>query len=150
MKNFAKIALALGGISAVCAGFAIGTMTSTNKGAEPAKATDSYTCHSKIYLKLNATDWGSATAYYTAHIWGGATGTTWPGIDLGSGSGTDVLSADLPSTYDGYTRIIIARFKEAEHSTEWNRWQWFNSNSFTANSYNYFTNSNAWDSCDSD
>jgi LPXTG-motif cell wall-anchored protein len=151
MKKVTKLLLALGGISAVGAGFAGGMINNSVKAAEPVKAdTSSYTCHSKIYLKLNASYWGQATAYYTAHIWGGANGTTWPGIDLGSGSGTDLLSADLPSTYAGYTHIIIARFKEAAHTTEWNRWAWFNSNSFTANSYNYFTNANAWDSCDSD
>ena len=39
MKNLKKIALALGGLSAICAGFAVGTVASTQKAAKPTLAT---------------------------------------------------------------------------------------------------------------
>ena len=99
-----------------------------------------------IGLRLSGSFWGSADAYYTAHVWGGTAGTTWPGVAFDgnakvSGSGK-IIYADV-SAYTGFTNIIIARWKEAGHSTEWNRWTL---NSFSANSYNFFDN-NEWSSC---
>jgi LPXTG-motif cell wall-anchored protein len=75
MKNLGKIALALGGLSAICAGFAVGTIASTQKAAEPTLAAT--TDHARIYVYLgnNWTDWSSSDFYI--HYWGGTTGSTW-------------------------------------------------------------------------
>lgn len=98
-----------------------------------------------IGLKLSGSYWGQAGAYYTAHVWGGSKGTTWPGVNFDnnaqvSGDGK-IVYADV-SAYTGFTNIIIARWNNSSHSTEWNRWE----GSFSANADNFFTN-NGWTSC---
>jgi uncharacterized repeat protein (TIGR02543 family) len=107
------------------------------------------TSYSKIYLKLNASYWGANTYYYTAHIWGGTGDTSWPGLDLGSGTGTDELSVAIPSGNAGYKHIIICGWNESTHKTEKVRWNYFDSNAMSeGEQYNYFTNDGA-SSCSS-
>lgn len=148
MKTLKKVFLAIGGLALFGSAFSIGFVVKQAQQAAETKAETSK--HEKIKLQLSSSYWGKETAYYTAYIWGGTNGATWPGIDLGSGSGTDILSGDIPAAYAGYTHIIIARFKEAAHSTEWNRWNYFDSNAMgSSEQYNYFVNT-AWDSCNSE
>lgn len=129
-------------IGAVAAALAVGGVSAGLIGASKAAPVEATTpTYTKIYLKLNATYWGQATAYYTVHIFGGDADTTWPGVDLGGGSGTDLLSADIPTAQAGYTGVTLVRWQEAAHTTEWNRAELKN---FTAEQYNYFTNT-AWD-----
>lgn len=75
MKNFAKIALALGGISAVCAGFAIGTMTSTNKVVEQTKADTVSVGYEIIWETSDNADWTTASAFPRLGAWGGSAGS---------------------------------------------------------------------------
>jgi LPXTG-motif cell wall-anchored protein len=153
MKKLGKIALALGGLSAICAGFAVGTIASTQKAADAVKAEDT-TGLSKIYLTLNSSYWGQANADYYAHIWGGTNGTSWPGISLGSGSGTTTLSGDV-GIYSGFTHIIISRWSPGTTVftgtgvNPWNEWNYYDGTAMdTAEKYNWFSNT-AWDSCNS-
>jgi len=150
MKKFTKLLLALGGISAVGAGLAVGMVNNNAKVAEPVQA-ETTSGLSKIYLTLNSSYWGQANADYYAHVWDGTNGTTWPGISLGSGSGTATLSGDV-GTYSGYTHIIISRWAPGTSDftgNPWNKWNYFDSTAMTsAELYNAFSNT-AWDSCTS-
>jgi len=93
-----------------------------------------------VYLELNSGIWGSASAYYTIHYWGGSNGSSWPGVAFNgntAASGNVVISA----TWDtGSTHCIIVRWQESGHTTELNRWNYYDANSFTAGAYNFFTN----------
>jgi len=128
---------------ALCLG-AMGVSTAFLSRTKPAVQTEA-TSVSHIYLKLDTTTWGSAEAYYTAHLWGGTSETTWPGLDLGTGSNGAELSVVLPSANKGYTHLILARWKDDEHTTEWNRVQ---VDLASAEQYNYFTITN-WSAVES-
>lgn len=100
-----------------------------------------------VYLELGE-NWGEANAYYTVHYWGGeSTASVWPGAELNAeaakGQGT-VLKTEWDTRA---THCIIVRWGDAEHTTEWNRWEYFgDSHEFEVGKYNYFV-SNSWDSC---
>jgi uncharacterized repeat protein (TIGR02543 family) len=140
LKTFLKskinrIITALTVVAVAGAGISVGTVVGNNE-AQEADAVSTST----VYLKLNSSYWGQATAYYTFHCWGGSSGTTWPGFSIGSGSGSDLLSLSLDSAYQGFTGFTIVRWKEAAHTTEWNRAE---NSGFSSYSYNYFSNT-AW------
>ena len=100
-----------------------------------------------VTLKLTTSNWGSASAYYTIHYWGGDTSTSWPGNKFNGGkaaSGNVEITANYDETS---THCIIIRWGNSACSTEWNRWDYFDTNTMSTK-YNYFTNT-AWDSCDS-
>ncbi|HNX15943.1 MAG TPA: starch-binding protein [Bacilli bacterium] len=116
----------------------------SSKEAQAAEASSSIS--DNVYVELDSSVWGSVAAYYTIHYWGGSNGSTYPGTPLNGGeiaSGNIVISA----TWDtGSTHVIIIRWGDAAHTSEWNRWSYFDANSFTAGSYNYFKN-DGWASC---
>ena len=98
-------------------------------------------------LKLSSSIWGSASAYYSIHYWGGDTSTNWPGNKFNGGASAKG-DVEITANYDETsTHCIIIRWSSSSYSTEWNRWDWFDSNTMTT-PYNYFTNT-AWDSCSS-
>ncbi len=123
----------------------VGIVSAINNtdGATSAKAADA----SKATLKLNSNYWGQADAYYTIYYWGGNTTPQWPGNNFNEGkaaSGNVEITAD----YDlSSTHVIIVRWGDASHNTEWNRWSYFDQNTMTEQ-YNYFTNTE-WTSCTS-
>lgn len=98
-------------------------------------------------LKLDSSTWGSASAYYTIHYWGGDTSTSWPGNKFNGGQSAKG-SAEITANYDETsTHVIIVRWGNSSCTTEWNRWNYFDSVTMTT-PYNYFTNT-SWNSCDS-
>jgi len=116
----------------------IGSQLVDSQNAEPAKASSSIS--DTVYLELNSNYWGNYPAYYTIHYWGGDSSSSWPGAnfnDNNSASGNAILKA----TWDtSSTHVMIMRWSDSSHTTEWNRWEYFNANSFAAGSYNYFQN----------
>ncbi|HNX15940.1 MAG TPA: starch-binding protein [Bacilli bacterium] len=122
----------------------VGTQIVSSRQAEPVQASSSIS--DTVYLELDSGIWGSASAYYTIHYWGGSNGSSWPGTPLNgnsAASGNTVISA----TWDtASTHVIIIRWGDAAHTSEWNRWSYYDANSFTAGSYNYFKN-DSWSNC---
>lgn len=128
----------LGGASLVTVGV---QMASTATPA-PVQAASTVEIGDTVYLELNSSYWGQAAAYYTIHYWGGTTSSTWPGVNFNSNAsatGNTVITATWDPTS---IHCIILRWSDSSHSTEteWNRWNHFDSNSFTAGQYNYFAN----------
>lgn len=122
----------------------VGFSASTVNAKQASAATNN-----SVYLETVSSYWAQASAYYTIHYWGGSNSTSWPGksfTDSGIKNGTHtVYKADWdPSS----TNVIVVRWKDSAHTTEWNRWDWFDKNSFKAGQYNYFTN-DGWSSCNS-
>jgi hypothetical protein len=138
MKTKGKLILGLGTAALMIGGVSIGLVRAN--AAQPVKATTQ--THTTLYLQLNSSYWGQATAYYTAHVFGGDNNTTWPGLDLGSGSGNALLSVTIPAAQAGYTGVTFARWADAGHSTQWNQAEL---KDFSAEQYNCFTNT-AWSS----
>lgn len=87
----------------------------------------------KAYLILNSAYWGQATSYFTIHYWGGTTSTAWPGNSLTLNSETGAYEG----TYDySSTGATVVRWGNADHTTEWNRFEY----SFAKNTVNCFKN----------
>ena len=100
-----------------------------------------------VTLKLDASIWGSADAYYSIHYWGGETSTSWPGNKFNGGKAAKG-AVEITANYDPTsTHCIIIRWGNSGYSTEWNRWDYFDNNTM-GSQYNYFTN-NGWNSCSS-
>jgi uncharacterized repeat protein (TIGR02543 family) len=118
-----RIITALTVLAVAGAGISVGAVVGNNKAQE----TDAIT--NTVYVQPG--DFGNDNAYISIHLWGGNTGTGWPGIKLGQGTGTTILSADC-STYTGFTHCLIMRWSDGNYSTEWNRWNYYNNNTFTA------------------
>ena len=122
-----------------------------NAPVEKVEAASKPSTVSTIGLRLNGSYWGQAGAYYTAHVWGGSTGTTWPGVSFDDNNkvsgGGKVIYADV-SGYTGFTHIIILRWNDEAHTNEGNRWSYYDGNTFSANAYNFFDN-DGWGSCSS-
>jgi hypothetical protein len=93
MKNLKKIVLALGGFSAVCAGFAVGTIASTQKAAEPTLATEGTETASAIFMKMTDQTRSMTTAGKDPYV------RAW-NITFVSGSGYSSLN-DLTSGITG-------------------------------------------------
>jgi uncharacterized repeat protein (TIGR02543 family) len=142
---------ALGAISIALGGLAFSVNASFNKTNPETEAVASSRTHDKIWLKLDNNYWGSATAYYTVHIWGGTSGTTWPGLNMQDEnanqgvSGGGQIYADVPSQYAGWTHLILVRYNDSGHTNEGNRYNFWSdggdgapNNSMTAEQYNYF------------
>lgn len=101
-----------------------------------------------VYLELGS-NWGSASAYYTIHYWGGNTSSSWPGVNFNNNAAASGNKTVISATWDTTsTHCIIVRWNDSGHTDEGNRWSYFDGNSFTAGQYNYF-NSTSWDSCNS-
>ena len=132
-------------------GGVVATKNTETKPVEVVEAATKPSTVSTIGLRLNGSYWGSAGAYYTAHVWGGSGSTTWPGVAFDDNNqvsgGGKVIYADV-SAYTGFTHIIIVRWNNDQHTDEANRWSYYDGNSFSANSYNFFDN-NDWGSCSS-
>lgn len=114
MKNFAKIALALGGISAVCAGFAIGTMTSTNKVVEQTKA-DSVTLSggAAFYLSPNS-NWNTL-GFFSIYFFNGSTNAFSNVMTAVPGNSDGVYETQVPS--GTWTTAIACRLKASAKPT---------------------------------
>lgn len=141
-KLFKKFAIAMIGL---LTSVGVANMSSSNNKAAVAEAASVSTAT----LKLSPSYWGSASAYYTIHYWGGNTSSTWPGSPFNNGeaaSGDVEITADYDITS---THCIIIRWNNSSFTDEGNRWDYFDGNSFgTGVQYNYFTNT-AWNSCSS-
>lgn len=99
-------------------------------------------------LKLDSSYWGSLDAYYSIHYWGGDTSTTWPGSKFNGGKSAKG-NVEITAPYDETsTHCIIIRYRDSSYTNEWERWDYFDKNSFAGNKYNYFTN-NGEGSCSS-
>lgn len=130
-----------------------GTQLSNDQPIERVEATSGTS--DRVYLDINGTIWGSASAYYTIHYWGGNTESAWPGVPFNNGQNVPVGAAVVWATWDPTsTHVIINRYANASAAAtnpndRWNYWNWFETNSFTAGQYNFFLNTD-WYSCDSD
>ena len=114
--------------------------------ATPTTVEEASAASEVVTLKLDASTWGSASAYYTIHYWGGSTATSWPGAKFNSGKAASG-SAEITATWDNTsTHCIIIRWGNSACTTEWNRWDYYDGNTMTAGSYNYFTNT-GWSNC---
>lgn len=100
-------------------------------------------------LKLDSSYWGAADACYAIYYWGGDSTVSWPGNKFNGGK-TAKGNVEITANYDETsTHCIITRWSSTSYSEEWNRWNYFDNNSFgTGTKYNYFTN-NGWTSCSS-
>lgn len=136
MNLFKKALIAVLGLGLVVA-------PSANRHVEEVEAAAGGT----VTLKLDSSTWGSASAYYSIHYWGGDTSTSWPGNKFNGGQSAKG-SAEITANYDETsTHCIIIRWGNSGCTTEWNRWDYFDINTMSTK-YNYFTN-NGWTSCSS-
>jgi hypothetical protein len=134
-----KITMAVASV-AMIGGVAFSVVSNNDFSPRDTPVQASSSISDTVYLELNSNLWGSASAYYTIHYWGGSDGSVWPGVAFNgnaAASGNVVISA----TWDtDSTHCIILRWAESGHTTEWHRWNYFDANSFTAGAYNYFKN----------
>jgi LPXTG-motif cell wall-anchored protein len=115
MKSLKKIALALGGLSAVCAGFAVGTVASTQKAAEPTLAVATTTISSssgtrRVWIRPNFDGWYESSAVTALRAWGGDAGTETIYATTAlhnSLNSLDYWFADMPLNVTGFQAVRL-------------------------------------------
>ena len=107
-------------------------------GKPTKKEAPSYSNNKLNFVKLEITG-DPANAHWYIHLWGGSSGTTWPGLYMGGGSSSFVSDRIDASDYVGWTNYIISRWSAKSNGNEWGRYE----GSCTANTVNFWkTNGN--------